>query len=147
MPSKPENFRSQFSLTQTLESVAQPSNEVISLLDPQTNRWIDGKINREFDFVFRIYSIRWNGRLISKETKYNPFHTEFYDRTNDALLARVNKRLLSLLWANTYDLETLSDDVPIAVYLLALAAHDHIESQCKASSGSSSSSKKVCAAA
>lgn len=150
-------LQSQYAFTQTIELVAQSSKEVIgklrskflallyegnmTILDPRTNQWINGRIKRQLTFIFETYSIEWNSRRISMTTGFNPFHTEFHDETSGILVARVQKRLISLVWANIYDLEIFSDDVPKAIYILALAAHDHTRSQ--SSSGSSKSSRKL----
>ena len=152
-------LQSQYAFTQTIELVAQPSKKVvgklrsqfltllyegnITVLDPSTNQWINGKIKRQLTFFFETYIIEWNGRRISMTTGFNPFHTEFHDETNGALLARVQKRLISLVWTNIYDLEIFSDDVPKAIYILALAAHDHTRSQSQSSSANSKSSRKL----
>ncbi len=41
------------------------------------------------------------------------------------ILARIRMRLSSMLWSNKYDLQVYTNDLPDAIYLLALAAYDY----------------------
>jgi hypothetical protein len=43
----------------------------------------------------------------------------------DYILARIRKRLASYLWSNKYDLQVYTNELPDAIYLLAIAAYDY----------------------
>lgn len=150
-------IQSQFAFGHSLELFAYPSNELIaklkspwlhllykaniSVFDTKLNQWIDGQIRKHFTFFDDKYTIEWNGKTIIMETKFASLTTEFRYQNQEIKLASFSKRLISFVWSNKYDLELFSNELPEAIYIMALAAKDHTDSQAAKNSGSSRSRK------
>ena len=111
-----------------------------SILDPTSNKWIDGQIQKKLSFYVDQYLIEWNDRKIMMETKIASFTSEFRDE-NQQILARYRMRWSSLIWSNKYDLEIYSNEFPESLYILALAAKDHTDSKSTGQRHSKSKSK------
>ena len=150
---------SKYALSQTIEMLDQQSNQTIaklnsvfftllyraniSILNPQMNQWIEGKIERLFTIFFDTYVIQWNGHKIIMETTWNPYVVRFSNQTKTGpIIAIVHQRLISSLWLKTYDLKIFSDQLPTPVYIFALVACDYQKSKSKSSSSSSSKPRK-----
>ncbi|CAF4109741.1 unnamed protein product [Rotaria sp. Silwood2] len=152
-------IQSQIALWQILELVAYPSNQVIaklnsrwhtllyeatiSIFDSQSNQWIDGQIRKHLTFFGDKYTIEWNGKSMVMETKFLSFTTKFRDENQGNMLAEFRMRWTSLFWFKKYDLEIFSKEVPETIYIMALAAKDHNDSQAKKSSGSTRTLNKL----
>ena len=60
------------------------------------------------------------------EQKSFSLTTEIRDEQQfNYVLARIRIRLVSAVWANKYDLEVYTNELPDVIYLLALAAYDY----------------------
>ncbi len=123
-----------------IEIIAAPSKQVvaklkrnisfmykatISVLDPRSNRWIDGKIKQNMRVAGSKYTIEWNGEKVVMKTIFGTLSTEFRDEKNGIPLAEFRKRLSSLVSVNKYDLKVYSNKLPDAMYLLIIAVHDY----------------------
>ncbi|CAF1192890.1 unnamed protein product [Rotaria sordida] len=95
----------------------------ISILDPQSNRWINGNITDIGGLSAYEYIIYWNGEFLSIKNPSSSY-IKFYDKTERIYLARFQKQR-ALLKQSKYDLEVLSDKYPDALYLLGLTVWDH----------------------
>ncbi|CAF3529203.1 unnamed protein product [Rotaria sp. Silwood1] len=100
----------------------------ISILDPQSNTWIDGNITDIGGLSAYEYIIYWNGELVSIKNPSSSSYIKFYDKMEKIDLARFRKHS-ALLKPSKYDLEVLSDKYPDALYLLGLSVWDHDYSQ------------------
>jgi hypothetical protein len=97
----------------------------ISVLDPHSNRWIEGKIKQNTKLIGTKYTIEWNGERISMTTKFATMSIEFWDEKNKTRLAQLQKRLSSIILTNRYDLTVFSNKIPDAIYFLTVAVHDY----------------------
>ncbi len=96
-----------------------------SIFNLSSNQWINGKIERIFHMVNDKYIIKWNKRSILMETKFGSLTTTFEYENHSGILAKFEKRPTLFIWSNKYDLQVLSDDLPHAIYFLAIAIKDH----------------------
>ena len=133
---------SKFSLMQSVEVIAYPSKKVIakldkkfsllfykaaiSILDPQSNQWIEGTIEEKF---LSPLTIDWNGQRVKMEFTFKTWSNEFIDENNGAVLAKFNRRLSSLIWTDKYELNVFSDKLPDAAYILGIVAMNHKQTQ------------------
>jgi hypothetical protein len=99
----------------------------ISILDPQTNQWINGLIQQHIHILGSTYDIDWNGNRITMETDTASITWRFLD-INKQLLAKFRIRPSSVVWTNKYDMEIFSNKYPEQIYLLGLAARDYYKS-------------------
>ncbi|CAF1518644.1 unnamed protein product [Rotaria sp. Silwood1] len=109
----------------------KPYSRVLSILDPQTNQWIVGYMQRNtqaIEFHGTSFNIDWNGHYITMKKETTSLTSKFHD-TNGQLLAEFKIRLTSLLFGRKkYDMEIFSDKYPEQIYLLALIASDNVVS-------------------
>jgi hypothetical protein len=134
-------IESKYGVMQNVEILAYPSKQVVgrlqakinlllykaefSILDSQSNKWINGLIIQNFQWLGGSVSIDWNGQRITMETEAVSLTSKFRD-TNGELLAQFRIRLGSMFWTNKYDMKIFSTKFPQELYLLLLAARDHI---------------------
>jgi hypothetical protein len=134
--------QSLYSFMQNVELVTYPSQQVIaklnknfklflykatiSILDPHSNKWINGTIREKFGGSFII---EWNGHKVKILHYFASWTSEFRDENDGKVLARYDKKLISLVWASKYELKVYSDKLPDAIYILGLVARDHKTTQ------------------
>jgi hypothetical protein len=99
----------------------------ISILDSQSNQWINGLIQQNFQLLGGSFNIDWNGYRITMETEAVSLTTKFND-ANGQLLAQYRTRPASLFWTRKYDMQIFSNKYPEQIYLLGLAAREHVVS-------------------
>jgi len=99
----------------------------IALLDSQTNQWINGLIQQNFQLIGTLCNIDWNGYHITMENDIASLTSKFRD-TNGQLLAQFRLRPATIFVANKYDLQIFSNQYPDQLYLLGLAAREQIRS-------------------
>ncbi|CAF1030729.1 unnamed protein product [Adineta ricciae] len=130
---------------QNIELIAYPSKRTVGKLqaklnlllykgdfsfqDPLSNQWINGIIEQKFNLARDVFTITWNERQITVQKDLGSLTNHFYD--GNTLLAQFRLRPASILWARKYDMQIFSDKYPENIYLLALAARDHISSSKK----------------
>jgi uncharacterized protein YxjI len=136
-------IESSYSVMQSVKLIAYPSKQEvgrlkaqinfltykaeISILDSQTNQWINGLVEQDFQFIGTSCNINWNGNRITMENDIASFTSKFRN-TNGQLLAQFRLRPASILVTNKYDMEIFSNQYPDQLYLLALAAREQIRS-------------------
>jgi len=136
-------IESKYDILQNLKVIAYPSKQEvgrlkaklkvllykaeISILDPQTNQWVNGLIEQDFQLLKNSFNIDWNGNRITMENDRASFTVKFRD-TNGQLLAQFRIRLASIFVTNKYDMKIFSNKYPEQIYLLGLAALDGITS-------------------
>jgi hypothetical protein len=98
----------------------------IQVYDTVLNQWIPGRISQAFPtYRFRYYIQYGNRRLIMEHIAFS-LTTEIRDeRQPNFILARMSKRLVSIIWSNKYDLQVYTNELPDTIYLLAIAAYDY----------------------
>ena len=101
----------------------------ISILDPQTNQWISGLMEQNLQFFGSSFDINWNAHRISMESEAVSLTSRFYDEDRQ-LLAQFRLRPVTFL-TRKYDMKVFSNKYPEQIYLLAMAARDHIISSKK----------------
>ncbi|CAF0797428.1 unnamed protein product [Rotaria sordida] len=99
----------------------------ISILDPRTNQWVLGLIEKNFQLFGSLFKINWNGNHLKMENDIGLFTTKFLDK-NGQLLAQFRLQNSSVFWTKKYDMQIFSTKYPEQIYLLGLAAHDHTSS-------------------
>ncbi|CAF3128276.1 unnamed protein product [Rotaria sp. Silwood2] len=70
----------------------------ISVLDPNSNRWINGNITKLNKLTLKHptkYSIYWNGQSLVMETHIASYFRQIYDKPEEDNLAEFSKRPLS----------------------------------------------------
>lgn len=97
-----------------------------SILDPQSNQWIDGKIAQKFNLAKDLFYIEWGGNKITMEKNVATLTYKFFD-TNGEVLAEYRIRIISTVWTNKYDMRIFSNKYPVQVYFLGLAACENIK--------------------
>jgi hypothetical protein len=134
-------IESDYAISQDVKVVAYPAKQEIgrlnskisvllykadiSILDPQTNQWINGQMEQHFKLLRKSYEINWNGQKINLEGEITSYKLNFKD-TNGQLLAQFAVRPYSALWKTKYDMKIFSNNFPQQIYLLALAGHDYV---------------------
>jgi len=101
-----------------------------SFLDSQTNQWVNGLIQENFQLIGGLCNIDWDGHRITMKNEVPSFTTTFRD-SNGEILAEFRLRPVSILWTNKYDMQIFSNKFPEQIYLLALAVRDRINSSKK----------------
>jgi uncharacterized protein YxjI len=136
-------IESSYSVMQSVKLIAYPSKQEvgrlkaqinfltykaeISILDSQTNQWINGLVEQDFQFIGTSCNINWNGNRITMENDIASFTSKFRN-TNGQLLAQFRLRPASIFVTNKYDMQIFSNQYPDQLYLLALAAREQIRS-------------------
>jgi hypothetical protein len=141
-PTKQElqyRMESRYAFFQGVDVIAYPSKEIvarlkknfklflykatISILDPRSKKWINGTIHQR---SWRPYDIKWNGQFVQMMSYLESWDliTEFYNANGTNLLAKFDKKFLSLGKAS---LEIFSDELPHAIYFLGMAAKEYAE--------------------
>jgi len=139
-------IESNYDIMQNIKIIAYPSKQEvgrleakikafvykaeISILDPQTNQWVTGLIQQNFQIVGSLFNIDWNGQQITMKSEIASLTSKFFD-TNAQLLAQFRLRPTSVFVTNKYDMTIFSNKYPQQIYLLGLAARDHITSSKK----------------
>ncbi len=135
-------IESDYGITQNVRLIAHPSKQLvgrlqakftvflyegeISIIDSQTNQWINGVFKQNFKLLTSSFNIDWNGRSLTGESELGSVTVKFRD-TNGELLAQFRLRPVVFL-KRKYDMKIFSNKYPDQLYLLALAAYDHIHS-------------------
>ncbi|CAF1020004.1 unnamed protein product [Rotaria magnacalcarata] len=136
-------IESEYSLLHTIKVIAYPSKQEIgrlkanlkpilykadiSILNPQTNQWIQGVLQQNLQLLGSSFNIDWNGDQIRMESEPVSFTSKFYDK-NSNLLAQFRLQPASLFWTKKYDMEIFSTKYPEQIYFLSMAARDRIGS-------------------
>jgi len=136
-------IESSYSVMQSIKLIAYPSKQEvgrlkaqinfltykaeISILDSQTNQWINGLVEQNLQFIGTSCNINWNGNSITMENDIASFTSKFRN-TNGQLLAQFRLRPASIFVTNKYDMQIFSNQYPDQLYLLALAAREQIRS-------------------
>lgn len=89
----------------------------LSILNEKTNEWINGEIERDFQWTCTSLTIQWNGHQIRMTSN------RFRDEENE-VLAEIFIREGSGFWSEKYDFKVLANKYPEEIYLLALAPQD-----------------------
>jgi hypothetical protein len=136
-------LESNYGLTQKVKLIAYPSKQEvgrlrskitlvytaeISILDSQTNQWINGLIELDFQFfVINSFNINWNGhRITLKKDGDFSLTWKFYDK-HQRVLGLIRRRPGPPLKVR-YDLKIFSNKYPEQIYLLGLAALHEVTS-------------------
>lgn len=90
-----------------------------SILDPQSNQWINGTIKEKFVWTKSVFDIEWNGNHITMEQESFELTSVFRD-SNRQILAKYQLRFGSVFWTHKYDMKIYSTKYPEQIYLLAL---------------------------
>jgi hypothetical protein len=138
-------IESSYGLMQNLKVIAQSSKQEIgrlqaklnlllykaeiSILDSQTNQWISGLIEQNFQILGSSFGITWNGHRISMENEVVSLTSRFYDEDR-TLLAQIRVRPASI-FVRKYDMKVFSNKYPEQIYLLTMAARDQLTSSKK----------------
>lgn len=133
-------IESYYTIGGKLELIDQSSKEIIgnltnelnlllysgnlSIYDLSSYQWINGKIEFIFDMINEKYLIQFNKYNILMETKLNSLTTIFQLENHNEILAKFQKRSISFIWTNKYDLQILSNYFPDGIYFLAIAIKD-----------------------
>jgi hypothetical protein len=131
-------IESNYGILQNIKVIAYPSKQEIgrlqakinfvtykaeiSILDRQSNRWVNGLIKQVFKLTSGLYNIEWGGNRITMEQGFASWTIIFRDSVGGELLAKFRLRPASLFWANKYDMQIFSDKYPKQIYLLGLVA-------------------------
>jgi hypothetical protein len=135
-------IESEYAFMHTIKLIAYPSRKVIGRLkgkwhslvyqatleitNTDSQRPIRGTIIQNLQLLGVKYTISWNEMTITMDNELASLTTRFYDEdANGIMMAQFEKKLESFIFANQYNMEVYSDDVPDAIYLLSLAAKDH----------------------
>ncbi|CAF1165938.1 unnamed protein product [Adineta steineri] len=97
----------------------------ITIFDNDSNKWINGTIEQNYELVGNKFTILFNeNRLLMEGTPFS-LNTQFIDESIGNTLAKFRKRVTSYFWRNKYDLQILSNKYPDTLYFLGIAARDH----------------------
>lgn len=90
------------------------------------NQWIPGKITQAYPPYSHRFTIQYaNRRLVMQHLPFT-FTSEIRDDLAPFyVLARIRKRLSSIILPNRYDLQIYTNELPDIIYFLAVAAYDH----------------------
>lgn len=137
-------IESKYHIFQKIELVSYPSKAVIGRLqanfklllydasfevyDEGKNQWSKGTINQNFQWLGANFTIKWNNHLLTMETEPISFTTNIFDNAKDQheLVATYRMKGQSLIWVKKYEMDVYSTEIPDSVYLLGLAARDHL---------------------
>ncbi|CAF5047857.1 unnamed protein product [Rotaria sp. Silwood1] len=100
----------------------------ISILDPETNQFVNGLIEQNLQLFGSLFNIDWNGNHLKMETDVGSFTTKFLDEKGE-LLAQFRLQPSSIFWTKKYDMHIFSTKYPEQIYFLGLAVRDHNGSQ------------------
>ena len=134
-------LESKYGLLQNTEITASSTREVvarlkaklsflrykaeISILDEESDQWIDGEIQQIHRLTRIVFNIDWNGERVTLSAEPWSLTRKFID-SDGTVLAQFRLRLSSFLWAKKFDLKIFSKKFPEQLYLLGLAADDHV---------------------
>ncbi|CAF0878196.1 unnamed protein product [Didymodactylos carnosus] len=93
------------------------------ILTPGTQQWKEGKIERSFTLSYK-FIITYDNRQVIFEGDRNKWHMSWTDAKTHELLASFEKRMISLVWQNTYDLKIYTDELPDIFFFVGLAVAD-----------------------
>jgi hypothetical protein len=96
-----------------------------SMLDLNSNQWIDGNITSRGDSFVDKYYIEWTeGRILMKNPakSANSYYIDLFESVTVATL----KRYRRFMTTSEYDLEVYSDKYPQALYLMGVAIWDSL---------------------
>ena len=132
-------IESNYGLLPKIKLIAYPSKQIVarleekfklftykanfSILDPQTDQWINGVIREKFRLAGTSLDIHWNGHHIVMKRKPFSWTSKVYD-TDGELLAQFRTEPLSIFWSNKIDMKIFSSKYPKELYFLVLAARD-----------------------
>ncbi|CAF1625556.1 unnamed protein product [Didymodactylos carnosus] len=110
----------------TYSAVIKPTTYLgsISILNPETNQWVDGQIKVNSQLSGSGFDIYWDNNVLTMQTKPELRTSNFFD-TNGKLLAKFKIRADSIDSERIYYLHIYSNKYPEPLYLLELAARDH----------------------
>lgn len=135
-------IKSKFFRTASRQIYVYPSKEVvgkllrrwtwnykadISILDPNSNRWINGNITKLNKATFKrpaTYSIYLNDQSLVMKDHIVSYFREIVDKHENRTLAEISKQLLSKRAPDEYILTVFSNKFPDALYLLLFTAED-----------------------
>ncbi len=133
-------IESDYGITQNVKVIEYPSKQEvgrlqarfklllytaeISILNPETNRWINGLIDRNFKFLGSLFDVKWNGHRIIMKSDAFWVALKFFDEDQE-FLAEIRLRRIFFLKAK-YDMKIYSNKYPESIYLLGFAAHQHV---------------------
>jgi hypothetical protein len=140
-------IESMYGLLHNIKVIAYPSKQEVarvegklhlllykaefSILDPQSNRRVSGLIEQNFKLASNLFTIQWNGKLITMEKKFVLLNYVFYDSDKGELLAEIRLRPASVFWTKKFDMTIYSYKYPEPIYFLGLAASDKTVSRGK----------------
>lgn len=121
---------SEMTLDHRLVNSALVYDAEIRVFDPFLNQWIVGRITQVFFTLHPRYRIQYAGRSLILEQRAFSFQSEIRDELmKDYILADIRYRTRSLFLNNQYELRILTNDLPDAIYILAVAAYDYNRSR------------------
>jgi hypothetical protein len=137
-------IESNYGILQNIKVIAYPSKQEIgrlkakinfvtykaeiSILDRESNRWVNGSIQQVFKLTSGLYNIEWGGNRIKMEQRFASLTITFRDSVEGELLAQSRLRPASIFWVHKYDMQIFSYKYPKQIYLLGLAAIDRPKS-------------------
>jgi len=98
----------------------------LTIFHSSSNQWIKGRIEKVFHMFNDKYIIKWNNRSVLMENPFGSLRTTFQYENHSRILAEIQKRSISFIWSNKYDLKIYSDYFPDCIYFLAIAIKDNI---------------------
>ena len=101
----------------------------VSILDSDTNQWVNGTMEQNYKLVGNKFTIIWDGNRILMKGTAASLNTGFIEEPLGTVLAKFRKRASSLIWRNKYDLQVLSNKYPDTLYFIGVAARDHSNSK------------------
>ena len=136
-------MESGFKILQNVQLVTHPDKVVIGKLqarvkffvydgtfelwDRDTDERTTGTIKQSFKLLKDHWIIQWNGRRISMGAEGVSLTTSFFDEDNGhTLLAQFRRRLSSIFLDGTFDMDFFQEEIPDGVFLLSLAARNHV---------------------
>ncbi len=103
-------------------------NVTISIYDKKLNKWIDGTMKAMNGTFTKTYRIVWNQKSLIIKRRFYTKTIKIYNERPEELVAEFRHRLR---WSSKaqfkYDLKIYSDQLPDAVYLLALTIMHHAD--------------------
>ena len=98
------------------------------------NQWIAGRISQNFPNYRLRYNIQYaNRRLILNKNLFSLIYEIRDEQWPNNVLARIKKRLSSIIWSNKYGLDVYTNELPDVIYLLSIFAFDYSDTSRKRS--------------
>ena len=96
-----------------------------SILDPTTNRWMDGMIKQNIQWGGSLLEIHLDGRNLTMKTEFGSLTTKFLN-ANERVLAQFRLRLASFFIGRKYDMTMRTNKYPDHFFFLGVAVQQHV---------------------